>query len=121
MPDTERFDDFKQGISKDFDEALAEVTAALASVPVATAVPLPGFEPDEERASEEEPLSLDPPSPVHGANSRPGQLDLWTVPDAEGMSVDDPIAAFAPDPGIDWGPRRPSLTRRTDTPKEAGF
>jgi hypothetical protein len=120
MPDTERLDDFKQGLSKDFEEALAEVTAALASVPVATAVSLPGFEPHEERGSEEEPESLDPPSPVHGANI-PGQLDLWTAPHAEGTSVDDPIAAFAPDPGIDWGPRRPSLTRRTDTPKEAGF
>jgi hypothetical protein len=117
MPDAERVHEFRQELGKDFDKALADVTRALASVPRAIAVPLPGFEASPESDLDEERASRTPSSLDAQNNPYQGQFDLWTSP-SQGDGVDDPIDAFAPDPAIDWGPRRPTLTHRNDTPKE---
>lgn len=117
MPDAERFDDFRHELDEEFDQALAEVNAALASVPLAIAVPLPGFEVATENSPETQPESAAPPSPVHPKHPLQGRLDLGSFCASESDNDDDPIAAFAPDPAIDWGPHRPMLTHRGDTPE----
>ena len=109
--DAERFVNLKREVDEGFDEALAEVTAALAAVPEAVAVPLPGFEPagvlsnELTEAAEDsvpDPVSSEPRSPDDASHE---QLEFGIGLD------DDPIVAFAPDPGVNWGPRRPTLRR----------
>jgi hypothetical protein len=110
-PEAERFRDLKKEVDEGFDEALAEVTAALAAVPAAVAVPLPGFEPAGQDPGID-PLPQPQRAPATGPSPLQEQLDLSSS-DADEVA-DDPITAFAPISSIDWGPRRPTLKRRSE-------
>jgi hypothetical protein len=103
---------FKREVDAGFDEALAEVTAELAAVPVPAAIPLPGLGPAAYPEPGEDVPFLPPPA---GGEPSPLQekLDLATEAPAHGDGTDeDAIVEFAPDPGMDWGPRRPKLPGR---------
>jgi hypothetical protein len=101
--------DFKKEVDEGFDEALAEVSAAIAAVPLPAAMTLPGFEPLAPADGDDPDLS--PPQPaVPETNPLQERLDL-RGDDEDG---DDTITSFAPDPSIDWGPHWPKLTRHDD-------
>jgi hypothetical protein len=98
--------DFKRAVDEGFDDALAEVTAAIEAVPVA--MTLPGLEPPPSplghEPAVEAPQSAEPdPDPL--------QERLRLDDDEDG---DDAINSFAPDASIDWGPRGLKLTRHDE-------
>jgi hypothetical protein len=125
MPETERFRDLRQEAEEGFDRALAEVTAQLAAVPTVVTLRLPGFEPDTDSTKEPSPEQSKravPPTASTHRNPLQEQLNLGFLPNSEGLDdADDPISAFAPHSGINWGPRRLKLTHRSDSPPEADF
>jgi hypothetical protein len=103
---------FKKEVDAGFDEALAEVTAELAAVPVPGAIPLPGLEPAAYPDPGEDVPFLPPPVP-----GDPGplqeKLDLAHDASAAGEGIEeDAIIEFAPDPAMNWGPRRLKLPGR---------
>jgi hypothetical protein len=103
---------FKKEVDAGFDEALAEVTAELAAVPVPGAGPLPGLEPAAYPEPGEDVPFLPPPAPGD-PNPLQERLELAADAAAEGDGEgEDAIVEFAPDPAMDWGPRRPKLPGR---------
>ena len=102
--------DFKKEVDEDFDEVLAEVSAAIAAVPLPAAMTLPGLEPLAP-ADREDP-DMPPERAVPEPNPLQERLDLR----GDGEDGDDAIDSFAPDPSIDWGPHWPKLTRHDDEP-----
>ncbi|MDP9223198.1 MAG: hypothetical protein M3P18_04970 [Actinomycetota bacterium] len=109
------FGELKAEVNETFDQVLSDLTTALASVPLfgAVPIPLPGLEAE----SVPEPVveAEAPPSPSAPAtSSNQEKLNLWAgiEGDEPGEREDDLIAAFAPEPDINWGPRGLRLTRR---------
>ena len=104
-PVAEEVSAFKREVDAGFDEALAEVTAALAAVPGPVTLPLPGLEP----AAYPDPREDTPVLPSHaGDDPNPLQerLDLATDTSTDDdMTKEDAITEFAPDPRMVWGPR----------------
>jgi hypothetical protein len=103
---------FKEQVDAGFDEALAEVTAELAAVPVPGAIPLPGFEPAAYPDPGED-VPFQPSGAPDDPNPLQEELDLATEASAAAEERErDAIIEFAPDPTMDWGPRRPKLPGR---------
>ena len=101
--------DFKKEVDDGFDEALAEVSAAIAAVPLPVPMTLPGLE---------APSSPDPSDPdMDVAQAQPPEPNpLQERLALRGVDGEDGIDSFAPDPSIDWGPHWPKLTRDDDEP-----
>jgi hypothetical protein len=115
--DTAGVADFKREVDEGFDEALAEVTAELAAVPVPGAVPLPGLEPAAYPEPGEDVPFLPPRAP---GEPNPLQEKLELAADGSAGpdgTEEDAIDDFAPDPAMNWGPRRPKLPGR-GTPRD---
>jgi hypothetical protein len=113
MPESERLPGLKREVGQELDEVLAEVTAELAAVPIGVDVPLLGLEPESSGGSGDSERFAQDVVEATGANRLQDQLELWGDSGSDGGDhKDDPITAFAPDPRIDWGPRRPRLPGR---------
>ncbi|MDP9234148.1 MAG: hypothetical protein M3P01_06305 [Actinomycetota bacterium] len=108
--------DFKREVDEGFDDALADVSAAFAAIPLPAAMTLPGLEP--------------PPSPkahvpdaevlqAPGGDPNPLQerLDLGTEEGHVVQDRDDAINSFAPDGTINWGPHWRKLAHHDDEPE----
>jgi hypothetical protein len=118
MPETESVTGLKREVGKEFDQVLAEVTAELAAVPIGVDVPFPGLEPESSGGSGGSERVAQDVVEATGANPLQDQLELWGDSGSDGGEhQDDPITAFAPDPRIDWGPRRPRLPGRGEQPE----
>jgi hypothetical protein len=103
---------FKKEVDASFDEALAEVTAELAAVPIPGVIPLPGIEPAAYPDPGEDVPFLPPAGP---RDPHPLQEELELAADVAGdgdRPDEDAIVEFAPDPAMNWGPRMPRLPGR---------
>jgi hypothetical protein len=109
--DTDGVADFKKEVDEGFDQALAEVAAAVAAVPVPMA--LPGLEPTSDADTYSAHVPIAPEAPLKTPTLR-DQLRLKLGREEREEGGDDPITAFAPEAELDWGPRRLKLTGRGD-------
>jgi hypothetical protein len=109
--DVTKVADFKKEVDEGFDEALAEVSAAIAAVPLPAAMTLPGLE-SLAPADREDPDMLPQP---RGPEPNPLQERFALRGDEE--DGDGAIDSFAPDPSVDWGPHWPKLTRHDHEPE----
>jgi hypothetical protein len=104
--------DFKREVDEGFEEVLAEVASALDSVSLSEPIPLPGLEPAAYPEPGEDVPFLPPPAPGD-PNPLQERLELAADAAAGGDGEgEDAIVEFAPDPAMDWGPRRPKLPGR---------
>jgi hypothetical protein len=105
--------DFKREVDEGFDDALADVSAAFAAIPLPAAMTLPGLEP---------PRSPEAPVPDVEVLQAPGRdpnplqerLDLGAEEDRLVQDRDDAINSFAPDGTINWGPHWRKLAHHDD-------
>ncbi|HEX3326650.1 MAG TPA: hypothetical protein VHV50_06620 [Actinomycetota bacterium] len=105
--------DFKREVDEGFDDALADVSAAFAAIPLPAAMTLPGLEP----ASSPEVLVPDAEvlqAPGQDPHPLQGRLDLGTEEGHAVQDCDDAINSFAPDGTVNWGPHWRKLAHHDD-------
>ena len=88
-PPTASLEDLRAEVDRSFEEARAKVTAVLTGV-----APPP------------------PPPPAVDVDEGPQRPNPWKSLEEEVDVSDDPIAAFAPAPRMDWGPERSGKLKR---------
>ena len=120
-PATFSMNELRDEVDQAFEEARATVAAVLEPVVTRTSATPPPPPPALSASSQQSPASP-PPSSDEEYVARGAFRDVWAGLHEEiSVDNDDPIAAFAPPPRMDWGPektRRKGSLRRMRT--EAG-